>query len=410
MTWKERILLLLLASINFTHILDFMIMMPLGNYLMPAFAINPQQFSVIVASYSISAFVSGLIAMFFVDRFDRKAVLLFGYIGFIIGTVCCGFAPTHHLLLVARIVAGLFGGLIGAQVLSIVADSFPYEKRAQAMGYLFSAFAVASVVGVPLSLFLAGQFGWHAPFFFIGAMGIIIIPSVMKFMKPMTDHKLAEREKPLQILKNVLASRLNLTAFALSAMLMLGHFLVIPFLNPYMELNVGFTEWQRNLVYIVGGLLTMVSSPWVGKLADKHGKHKVFTIFAIISLIPIFLITNMPPIKYYYVLTVTGIWFVLSSGRNIPAQAIISNVVQPQHRGSFMSFNSCIQQMFVGLASLIAGVVVVKGSDNKLHHYNWIGYLSIAIVIIAIIIGNRIPKQQAKQDLLHAEEVEKAMG
>jgi MFS transporter, DHA1 family, inner membrane transport protein len=410
MTWKERILLLLLASINFTHILDFMIMMPLGNYLMPAFTINPQQFSVIVASYSISAFVSGLIAMFFVDRFDRKAVLLFGYIGFIIGTVCCGFAPTHHLLLAARIVAGLFGGLIGAQVLSIVADSFPYEKRAQAMGYLFSAFAVASVVGVPLSLFLAGQFGWHAPFFFIGAMGVIIIPSVMKFMKPMTNHKLAQREKPLQILKNVLASRLNLTAFALSAMLMLGHFLVIPFLNPFMELNVGFTEWQRNLVYIVGGLLTMISSPWVGKLADKHGKHKVFTIFAIISLIPIFLITNMPAIKYYYVLTVTGIWFVLSSGRNIPAQAIISNVVQPQHRGSFMSFNSCIQQMFVGLASLIAGAVVVKGADNKLHHYNWLGYLSIAIVVIAIIIGNRIPKQQAKQDLKQAADAEIAVA
>ncbi|MDB5193595.1 MAG: major facilitator superfamily 1 [Segetibacter sp.] len=393
MTWKERVLLLLMAAINFTHILDFMVMMPLGNFLMPYFHISPKQFSVLVASYSICAAISGFSAAFFVDRFDRKKVLLFGYIGFIIGTICCGIAPSYYLLLTSRIVAGLFGGLIGAQVLSIVADTFPYERRASAMGILFSAFALASIIGVPFSLFIAGNISWHAPFILIGGLGIIVTLAVTKFLPPMKNHLLSGdslRETPLQVIKNITESRTKMYALLLSGCLMLGHFLIIPFLNPYMEMNVGFSDNQRNLVYMVGGVSSFIAAPIIGRLADKFGKHIVFTIFTILSLIPIFLITNMPAIKYYYVLMVTGVWFALSTGRGIPAQAIISNVVPPEQRGSFMSFNSCIQQLFTGLASLIAGLVVLVGTDGKILHYSWLGYLSIAIVCSCIFIAHAI--------------------
>jgi predicted MFS family arabinose efflux permease len=409
MTFKERILLLLLASINFTHILDFMIMMPLGNFLMPYFDIKAQQFSVVVASYSISAAVSGFSAAFFVDKFDRKKVLLFGYSGFIIGTICCGIAPTYVLLLTSRIVAGLFGGLIAAQVLSIIADTFPYERRGRAMGIIFSAFALASIVGVPFSLYLADTFSWHAPFLFIGCLGILIIPMVMKFMKPMNKHlHEGKRENPIQVLKNVLSSRLQLLALSLSGCLMLGHFVIIPFLNPYMEFNVGFTTHQRNLVYMVGGIVSFFSSPVIGKMADKYGKHRIFTIFALLSLIPIFLITNMPPIKYYYVLMVTGVWFMLSTGRGIPAQAIISNVVAPEQRGSFMSFNSCIQQLFTGTASLIAGLVIIAGADHKLIHYPWVGYISIAVVLLCVFISSKIPGMSAPKVIAEEQAIKDA--
>lgn len=395
MTKQQRIIICLLASINFTHILDFMIMMPLGNMLMPYFKINPKQFSVIVASYSYAAFVSGLIAMFFVDRFDRKHILTFGYTGFMIGTLCCGIAPTHQLLLVSRILAGLFGGIIGAQVLSIVADSFSYEKRGQAMGYLFSAFSVASVVGVPLGLFLAGKFSWHAPFFFIVALGAIIIPSIYFFLPNINKHLQPDQPKinVLNVLKQVLAKPLNLKAFALSATLFMGHFVIIPFLNPFMEFNVGFTELQRNLVYIVGGLVTIVSAPIAGKLADKFGKHKVFLWFAFLSLIPIVVITNLGVTPYYLALIATGIWFILASSRNIPAQAIVSNVVPPEERGSFQSFNSCISSLAVGTASFIAGNIVTKEPTGKLMYYNTVGYLSVAIILLSIFISTKIPKQ-----------------
>jgi MFS transporter, DHA1 family, inner membrane transport protein len=395
MTNQQRIIVLLLASINFTHILDFMVMMPLGNQLMPYFKINTQYFSQIVAAYSISAFISGLIAMFFVDRFDRKHILLFGYGGFIVGTFCCGIAPTAFLLLLSRVVAGLFGGIIGAQVLSIVADSFEYEKRATAMGYLFSAFSVASVIGVPLSLFLANRFSWHLPFFFIVGLGLIIIVLVYLKLPNVTSHLSSNgvRETPIQIIKAIIAKRLNITAFLFSGILMLGHFIIIPFLNPFMEFNVGFNEWQRNLVYIIGGLATMISAPIAGKLADKYGKFTIFAIFAIASLIPIYFITQLYVLPYYFVLTLTGIWFVFSSSRNIPAQAIISNVVPPQHRGSFQSFNSCVTSGFVGLSSLLAGAIVKKSPSGRLENYPTVGYLSMLIIASTLILALIVKKQ-----------------
>jgi predicted MFS family arabinose efflux permease len=235
-------------------------------------------------------------------------------------------------------------------------------------------------------------------------MGIIIIPLVMRYLSPMNEHLHAgKKDNPLQVLKNVLSSRLQLTALALSGCLMLGHFLIIPFLNPYMEFNVGFTAHQRNLIYMVGGVASFVGAPVIGKLADKYGKHRIFTIFALLSLIPIFLITNMPAIKYYYVLMVTGVWFMLSTGRGIPAQAIISNVVAPEQRGSFMSFNSCIQQLFTGAASLIAGMVIVVGADNKLLHYSWTGYLSIAVVLLCVFIAAKIPGESNPRETAREE-------
>lgn len=381
--------MILLASVNFTHILDFMVMMPLGNFLMPYFNITPAQFSVIVASYSISAAASGFAAAFFVDEYDRKKILLFGYVGFVIGTICCGIAPSYELLLAARIAAGLFGGLIGAQVLSIVADSFPYEKRRQAMGILFSAFSLASIVGVPAALYLAGWAGWHTPFLAIGGLGVIIILLLSRYLPAMSGHIHGERVKPLLMLQNVISSRKQLVALGLSGALMLGHFLIIPFLNPYMEFNVGFTDTQRNMIYMVG-LAIFFTSPFIGKLADKYGKHNTFIVFALVSLIPIFLITNMPAIKYYYVLMVTGIWFVLSTGRGIPAQAIISNVVPAEQRGSFMSFNGSIQQLFSGIASLIADAIVLSKPDHTIVHYSWVGYLSMAIVLGSVFIARKL--------------------
>lgn len=418
---SERIILLLLAAVNFTHILDFMIMMPLGNYLMPYFHISAQQFSFIVASYTISAGVSGFAAAFFVDRFDRKKILLFAYTGFVVGTLLCGIAPTYWSLLLARTLAGVFGGLIGAQVLAMVADSFSYERRGMAMGALMSAFSFASIIGVPLGLYLATHLSWHAPFFLVGGLGLVLIPLLMKFLPAMTGHLTSrttlptantdlpgDREKntgsvvhpvskanPWEVLLAIGRSKSQLFALSLSAVLMLGHFMIIPFLNPYMEFNVGFSKNQTMLIYTVGGILTFFSSPLIGKLSDKWGKQKVFSLFVLLSLIPVFLITHMPSIPFYYVLVVTGIWFVLSTGRSIPAQAMISNVVPPAQRGSFMSINSSVQQLFTGMASLLAGIIVLKEpSSGKILHYNWVGYLSMALVLTTLFLARALDRQK----------------
>ena len=138
----------------------------------------------------------------------------------------------------------------------------------------------------------------------------------------------------------------------------------------------------------------MLASTFIGKLADRVGKFKVFTICLLLSLLPIFLITNMPSIPFYYVLGVFGVWFVFSTGRNIPAQAMISTVVNPSERGMFMSFNSSFQQLFTGAASIIAGLIVVRDAQGKIYHYNWVGYLSIAIVFICWFIGRMLARHQ----------------
>ncbi|QEK52642.1 MFS transporter [Pedobacter aquae] len=393
MNSRERVILLLLAALNFTHILDFMIMMPLGNYLMPYFNISSQQFSMLVAAYTFSAGISGFLAAFFVDKYDRKQVLILAYIGFLIGTFCCAISPTYSLLLISRVVAGIFGGLIGAQVLSIVADLIPYERRGTAMGVIMAAFSVASVFGVPFSLYLANIFNWHGPFFFVAGLGIILIPFLMKYLPKMDTHiKLAGGEKvsPLRLIKDIAQDKNQMLALALSATIMLGHFMIIPFLNPFMEFNKGFSKVQTPMIYMVGGALTLVSSPFLGKLADKIGKHRLFIMMALITTIPIALVTNLPDFPFYQVLCITGFWFVVSTGRMIPAQAMVSNVVSSERRGSFMSINSSVQQIFVGLASVISGLIVVKRADNVILNYDITGYISIAITLISIYFVSKL--------------------
>ncbi|MEO8147207.1 MAG: MFS transporter [Bacteroidia bacterium] len=387
---NERIVLFILAALQFTHIMDFMIMMPLSVHLIPQFKITPQQFSFIVSSYALSAFVSSLSASFVVDKFDRKKVLLLGYMGFIVGTFACGFAPTYYLLMAARIFAGFFGGLIAAQVLSIVGDLIPYERRGRAMGILFTGFSAASVAGVPTGIYLADHFNWHVPFILVGCLGLIIIPMVIIYLPKMTHHldaNYGDKENIFKVIYN--DSNLQIGMLMMFT-LVLAHFVVIPFLAQYMESNVGFSKAQIAWIYFVGGASSIVSSPIIGRLSDRFGKFRVFYILIILSWIPVFLITNMPRIPIYYVLIAVGFFFVFAGGRYIPAQALITSVIEPKHRGGFMNVNSSTQNMATGLASLVAGLIVTTLPSGELGNYNYVGYFAIAVSIICMAVASKL--------------------
>jgi predicted MFS family arabinose efflux permease len=409
MTWKERIILILLAALNFTHILDFMILMPLGNFLMPYFDLSPQQFSLLVSAYTISAAVSGFGAAFFVDNYDRKKVLLFAYIGFLIGTIGCGVAPTFFTLFMARTFAGLFGGLIGAQVLSIVADSFPYERRGVAMGAIMSAFALASTFGVPFALYLANLISWHAPFLLVGILGIVLIPLLMRYLPSMTGHLQAAdavRHSKWSVITNVLADRRQYMALIFSGLIMFGHFSIIPFINPYMEFNVGFSKNITPLIYLVGGIASFFASNILGRLADLHGKLRIFMICVFAALPMVWAITNMPPMQAYVpVLALFGLWFTAATGRGVTASAMVTGVVSPEHRGSFQSFNSSLQQLGSGLAALMAGFIVSKESGTgRLLHYEWVGYLSILTLLFCAYLGYRNFRYLEKDEVVVVKE------
>lgn len=392
MTKNERIILFLLASLNFTNILDFMIMMPLGNYLMPYFKISPQQFSFLVASYTISASVSGFAAAFVVDGFDRKRVLIIAYFGFLAATFACGFAPTYIFLLLARVVAGLFGGLIGAQVISIISDLFTYERRGRAMGAVMSSFAVASTVGIPLALYLANLISWHAPFIFIAGLGLLLTPFLIHFIPAMNQHLLTGKIKPKINTDGFFAVFKNnhqYKALIFSGMMMFAHFIIVPFINPYMEFNLGYSKKLTPLIYLVGGIAAFFSANYLGRLSDKIGKLKIFTICLIISLPLMFLITNLVTIPYWIVLTIFGLWFTVATGRGVTSQAMVSNVVKAEHRGSFQSFNSSMQQLGSGLAALISGFIITKNADESIANYQWLGYIGIIAMIITLFIARK---------------------
>jgi predicted MFS family arabinose efflux permease len=337
--------------------------------------------------------VSGFAAAFFVDKFDRKKFLLFAYGGFLIGTLFCGIAPNYPLLLMARIFAGLFGGMIGAQVLSIISDIFPYEERGKAMGSVMSAFAVASTLGVPFALYIANAFSWHAPFIFVVILGLAIYPFLYRYIPAMDKHLKQQKEHgPFYALQQVTGDQKQMLALLFSFLMMMGHFLIIPFINPFMEFNRGYSKMQTPMIYLAGGAASFIAANILGRWADKYGKLRVFVSCLLLSLGLVMLITHLPQVPFPIVLSFFAIWFVFSTGRAVTAQAMLSNVVPAAQRGSFMSFNSSVQQLGTSTASFVAGMVVTAGVDGKLMHYGWLGWLSVAVLLVCLAVGMKIFK------------------
>jgi predicted MFS family arabinose efflux permease len=389
---NEKKLLLVLAAIQFTNILDFMIMMPLGPQLMRIFDISPAKFSALVSAYTFSAGVVGFAAAFFIDRFERKSMLKWVYAGFVLGTFACALSPGYGWLLASRVLTGAFGGMLGALVLSVVGDTIPLERRAAAMGKIMAAFSAASVLGVPFSLYIASITNWHAPFFILAIIGIGIWFGIRYYVPDLkyTPTLSGKPMRPMEIIRAVIEQRNLRIALLLMMVMMLGNFTITPFISPYMVANVGFSERELTYIYLAGGFITLFSSPWVGRLSDKYGPAKVFTVFVFISLLPIAIITNLQATPIPIVLLVTTTYFVVSGGRMIPAQTMITSAVRPEMRGSFMSLNSSVQQLATAAAAFIAGLIMVRNPDGTLSNYSYVGVLSMALCLLSILVARRV--------------------
>jgi predicted MFS family arabinose efflux permease len=375
---KERFFLFSLAGIQFTHILDFMIMMPLGPEFIRELNINTHEFGLLLSSYTFAAAIAGVFATYFVDRFERRVLLLSLYACFIIATLVCGLAPDYHSLFIARAFAGAFGGILGSLVQTIIADSIPFERRGKALGTVMSAFSVSTVAGVPLSLFLANNIpslGWRAPFIFIALISSFILYLGYRNIPTISGHLGHSHEgSRLSQIWNIFVAHQHLRAFIFMALIMLTGFSVIPYIALYLTSNVGIDNSYISLIYLCGGIATLMSSRIIGHMADRYGKVKVFRVLAVISIVPLVVTTNLMPVPLWVVLINSTAFFVLVSGRMIPAMAIVSQVVEAKIRGTFMSLVGSVQMLASGLASVIAGVVVTIGADGKMDHYNLVGY------------------------------------
>ncbi|MEX2230954.1 MAG: MFS transporter [Cyclobacteriaceae bacterium] len=398
---NERLLLFILAAAMFTHIMDFMILMPLGPPLMRIFDISAQQFSLLVASYTITAGVAGFFAAFLIDRYDRKKSLIVIYTGFAIGTLMCAVSPSFAILLLARSLTGAFGGILGALILSIVSDAIPLERRAQGIGTVMASFGAASVFGVPFGLFLMSKFSWHAPFWFLGGLAVIITYLIAAHISPITTHISGNgHASPKEVLRQIFGNRNSRLGLTFTSMLMLGHFTIIPFVATYMVGNVGFSEGEIAYIYLVGGVCTLLFSPWVGRMADKHGRLRIFTIFGSLVIIPIIIITNLTPVPLVVALTISAIFFIFSNGRMVPSTTMETAIIRPEVRGSYMSIRSSVQQLTSGLAAFIAGLIITEQPSlfdpkaKALVNYDYVGIIAVFFSLVSLYVARKLTVAQ----------------
>lgn len=390
---RERWLLLTLAAIQFIHIADFMVMAPMGPVLMRTFDVGPAELAWLVSTYTFAAGAAGLLAAPVVDRFDRRRVVLTLFGLFTLATLACGVAPGYWTLLVARAFAGAFGGVLGAMVYTVVGDAVPEARRGAATGLLMSAFSLATIAGVPLGLAFAAWFGWHGPFLFLAAVGVVVFAMAWRTMPSMRTHLRTESARararsPLAAvfapLRAVLADPNHLRAFAFVTLLMLSSFTVIPFISAYNVLNVGVAEASLPWIYFAGGAATLVTSQRIGRWADRAGKPRVYRILALASFVPLFALTHLPPVPLWVVLVVNTVFFVIVPARMIPGMAIVTSAAQPALRGAFMSLNSAVQSLASGLGALLAGLIVTRSADGRLEHFDVVGWIAMAFALAGV--------------------------
>jgi len=385
---KEWALLALLASIQFTTVLDFLIVLPLGPQYMELMHIDTSQFGLIVSSYAVSAGISGIAAGFFLDYFDRKKALLALFAGFAVGTLFCALAQGYILLVLARALAGAFGGVTGALILAIIGDAVPEQRRGAAMGLVMSAFSLAMIGGVPCGLYLAQLWSWHAPFYALAGLSLVILAVAAWLLPSMRGHLAHAREAhPATRVLAVWMERDHQMAFIFMAVLTCAGGLIFPYIPTYMEANAGMTEKQVPFIYLVGGTCTFASMNLIGRWADRAGKPRVFWIMSASAVIPVLIFTNLHHVPFMEGIAVTTILMICMSGRFVPAMAMVTASVKARYRGGFMSANSSVQQFSMGLATYAIGAIMVKTPHGELRHFPVIGLLSILCTLAGISLS-----------------------
>ncbi len=367
---REFWLLLTLAGIQFTHILDFMIMMPLGPQFRQIFNISDAQFGVLVSAYTFAAGASGLLAAFYVDRFGRKKLLLVLYVLFALATMACGLAASYEQLMAARIAAGIFGGVLSALAQTIVGDVIPGERRGRAMGIVMSSFSISTVAGVPLGLYLAAHFSWHVPFFAIAGFSGFLAILAWQTLPPLRDHlKAARKISPLANLISTLRDRDHQKALLFTFLMMFVGFVVIPYITMYTTSNGGLSTQQIPIIYLFGGIATLLTARWIGRATDARGKVPVFRALALITIIPVVGMTVSAPLGLYGITAISTLFFVFMSGRMIPGMAIVTSACNPPQRGTFMALNSAAQSLGMSAAAFLGGMIISRDTQGLVLHY-----------------------------------------
>ena len=406
-TKYEVLVIAILAITQFTVVLDFMVLSPMGAQLMLELNINTSQFGAVVSAYAFSAGIAGILTAGFADKFDRKKLLMFFYTGFIFGTFLCGIAPDYNFLLMARVVTGLFGGVISSISFAIITDLFKMEVRGRVMGFVQMAFAVSQVMGIPVGLLLANQFGWHSPFLMIVGFATIVVIVIFFYIKPVTEHlKIKSDRNAFQHLLKTLSTPNYIRGFMATVLLATGGFMLMPFGSAFSISNLGLTQNQLPILYFVTGIFSMIFGPISGRLSDKIGKYKMFIIGSLICITMVSIYTHLHITPLWEVILINVILFIGISSRMISASSLMTAVPEPQDRGAFMGINASIQQISGGIAAFAAGKIVIQTKNAPLQHYDILGYVVCTSMLITICMMYIINKQVMGKKTSPIEKVE----
>ncbi len=385
----ERGMLLTLAAIQFTTVLDFMVIMPLAPQFARVFDLSAQQFGWLISAYTFAAAIAGVVAAVVIERFERKRLLLAIYIGFVAAAIVTAAAQSFSMLLVARALAGIFGGVLYGVIFTVIGDTIPEARRGRATGVVMTSFAVATVAGVPLALLLSNAFNWRAAFVVVAVSGAINALIAQRTLPSVTHVGAAESKKHKgRALWSEFARTLtfpnHLRAFAFTLLMMVSGFMVIPYISLYMTLNIGLPEAQLPLVYLAGGIATFFTARWFGHWADRWGKRNVYRWIALISIAPLLIITHAPALPLAGTLAVATVFFVFVSGRMVPGMAVVTSAARPGGRASFMTLNGSVMQIGSGFAATLSGALIQRLPSGALQHYNWVGWIAAAATLVAI--------------------------
>jgi predicted MFS family arabinose efflux permease len=390
-TRYEFFVIAMIAILQFTVILDFIILAPLGAQMMRVLNLSPSHFGWVVSAYAFSAGISGILAAGFADKFDRKKMLLFFYSGFILGTFLCSIATGYTFLVAARVITGMFGGVLFSINMAIIADLFPLEVRGRVMGYVQTAFAAAQVLGIPIGLLLANTWDWHMPFRMIIALCIPLFLVIWRWMQPVDDH-LQQRatSRPITHLLKTASQKRYIRAFLTTAFLSTGGFLMMPYSSDFLVHNVGVGEKILPVVFVVAGAAGFITGPLIGRWSDRVGKFRVFIDGSILGTVMVLIITHLTITPLWEVLVINTLMYTAVFSRMIPSQALISGVPDPQDRGAFMSINSSVQQLGGGIASALGGFIIAEDTQGRLVHYDILGFVTVIAFMICAVLMWRV--------------------
>lgn len=389
---NEYQIVFLVAFIGFLASTDSMLLMPLSNIIMKTYGVSAQVSTWVISTYSIFAGISGFLSASVMDRFDRKYLLIATFIGFTLGTFLCGFANNFGLFVLYRGITGVFGGIVGGVGVAIVSDLIPYKRRATAMSIISLSFAVSAIIGVPIGIHYANEFNLSIPFKILSVVSLFTLLPIVFWLPKVNKHitEYSNFNNPIKTIKETLKDNNQIIALLLAIIIVFSHFVVLQFIVPYMENNVGFSAHLVPIMYFIGGICAIATAPLIGKISDKKGNLPSFVVLMLLSFIPIILSTHISVVSMPLALFICSTFFILAAGRMIPAYTIMSGATTSDKMGGFMSMRSACMEIGTALASIVSGFVVKIGKDGMVHHFNYVGYISVVAGLVCIYLASKI--------------------